>query len=197
MLENVKCPFCETVVSNDIDICPNCKSWFKEPNLTGFKFTEFRTFIALSIISLGFLNLFLIFINKKSIDALIVKERDSLKLNRLLFCLFLAIILYLTIVFLPLAVPLIFGLNIALTYRVLRIIQKYTQKKYNVCLDINPYYIFFFNILYLVHFVDTYADRVINEHEYYNFKNFNSYAFIFVLILMALFLDSIKFLIRM
>lgn len=197
MSENIKCPFCEASIANDIDICPSCHSWFKEPSLSGFKFTEFRVFVALSILSLGFLNLFWVFINKRPIENLIIKQRDKIKLDRLLLSLFLAIILYLTVVFLPVAVPLIFGLNIALTYRVLRIIQKYTKKKYNVSLDINPYYIFFFNVLYLVHFIDTYTDRVINEHEYYNFKSFNSWAFLFALILMAIFLDSIKFLIRM
>ena len=91
----------------------------------------------------------------------------------------------------------IFGLNIALTHRTLRIIQKATKAKYNVALDINPYYIFFFNILYLVHFIDTYSDRVINEHEYYNFRNLKGFALIVLLVLMAIFLDSIKFLIRM
>ena len=193
----VKCPFCETVIDNDIEVCPNCKSWFVEPNLPNFKFTEFRSFIALSIISLGFLNLFWFFINKKAIETLIIKPKDNIKFNRLLLCLFSAIVLYFTVVFLPLAVPLIFGLNIALTYRTLRIIQKATKAKYNVNLDINPYYVFFFNILYLVHFIDTYPDRVINEHEYYNFRNLKGFALIVILGLMAIFLDSIKFLIRM
>lgn len=197
MSDTIKCPFCDTVVDSAIEVCPNCQSWFVEPHLPNFKFTEFRTFIALSIVSLGFLNLFWFFINKKAIENLIIKPKDSIKLNRLLLCLLSALVLYFTIVLLPIAVPLIFGLNIALTYRTLRIIQKATKAKYNVSLDINPYYVFFFNILYLVHFIDTYSDRVINEHEYYNFRNPKGFTLIVLLILMAIFLDSIKFLIRM
>ena len=58
MSYTIKCPFCDTVVDSAIEVCPNCQSWFVEPHLPNFKFTEFRTFIALSIVSLGFLNLF-------------------------------------------------------------------------------------------------------------------------------------------
>ena len=94
-------------------------------------------------------------------------------------------------------IPVIFILNIALTYRVLRLIQKHTKNKYNVELDINMYYIIFFNILYLVHFIDTYTNRVIHAHNYYNFRTLSGSTFIFFLIIMAMLLDSIKFLIRM
>lgn len=193
----VKCPFCDFNVDNDVEICPKCKSWFVEPYLPNMKFVEFRSFIALSILSLGFFNLFWFFINKKAIVNLIIKPSDKIKFERLLLALFVSILIYFSVLFLPLVLPIIFILNIALTYRVLRIIQKFTKKKYNVCLDINPYYVFFFNLLYLVHFIDTYTDRVINEHEYYNFKTPKGFVLIFLLILMAMFLDSIKFLIRM
>ena len=40
-------------------------------------------------------------------------------------------------------------------------------------------------------------DKAINEHEYYNFRNLKGFALIILLVLMAIFLDSIKFLIRM
>ena len=91
---------------------------------------------------------------------------------------------------------LIFIFNVALTYRTLRIIQKYTQNKYDRELDINPYYVLFFNVLYIVHFIDTYTDRIINTHDYFDFKTPYGFGLIVLLILLAMFLDSIKFLIR-
>lgn len=192
----VNCPYCETLIEKDIEICPKCKSWFREPQLEGFKFTDLGCFIALSILTLGFLNIFWFFINKKPIRSLILSTKDQKKFNTLLALYGITIILY----FLPTSyfiIPVIFILNIALTYRVLRLIQKHTKNKYNVELDINMYYIIFFNILYLVHFIDTYTNRVINLHNYHNFRTLYGSTLIFFLILMAIFLDSIKFLIRM
>ena len=83
-----------------------------------------------------------------------------------------------------------------MTYRTLRIIQKYTQNKYDRELDINPYYVLFFNVLYIVHFIDTYTDRIINTHDYFDFKTPYGFGLIVLLILLAMCLDSIKFLIR-
>lgn len=197
MSENVKCPFCDTLVENNIEICPNCKSWFVEPYLPNLKFTEFRIFLALSILTLGFFNMFWFFINKNTINNLIIKDSDRKKFNNLLICLLVTVGCYFTIILSPLAAILMFVFNIALTYRTLRIIQKYTQNKYDRVLDTNPYYILFFNVLYLVHFIDTYPDRVINTHDYFDFRTLKGFGLIVLLTLMAIFLDSIKFLIRM
>ena len=58
-----------------------------------------------------------------------------------------------------------------LTYRVLRIIQKYTEAVYDVVVEYNPYYIVLFNIFYLVHFIDTYKNRVQNLHVHFDWKS--------------------------
>ena len=197
MSGNIKCPYCETLLEEGIEICPNCKSWFTEPYLPKFKFTEFRIFIALSILTLGFFNMFWFFINKNAINNLIIKDSDRIKFHRLLVGLLIVIGLYFTLILAPLAAILMFILNIALTYRTLRIIQRYTQNKYTKVLDINPYYVFFFNVLYVVHFIDTYPDRVINTHDYFDFRTLKGFGLMVLLVLMAIFLDSIKFLIRM
>jgi hypothetical protein len=107
------------------------------------------------------------------------------------------IILYFLPILSPIVIPALLTLNIALTYRALRIIQKHTKFKYNIELDTNLYYIILFNIIYLVHFIDTYTNRVINIHDYYNFRTLSGSTFIIFLLLMAMLLDSIKFLIRM
>ena len=96
----VKCPFCDFNVDNDVEICPKCKSWFVEPYLPNMKFVEFRSFIALSILSLGFFNLFWFFINKKAIVNLIIKPSDKIKFERLLLALFVSILIYFSVLFL-------------------------------------------------------------------------------------------------
>ena len=58
-----------------------------------------------------------------------------------------------------------------LTYRVIRIIQKYTKQTYDVTIEYNPFYIIIFNILYLIHFIDTYKARVMQIHEHFNWKS--------------------------
>ena len=197
MSENIKCPYCDTLIENNIEICPNCKSWFIEPYLPSFKFANLRIFIILSILTLGFFNMFWFFINKNTIKNLIIKDSDRKKFNRLLVGLLIVVGLYFTLILAPLAAILMFIFNVALTYRTLRIIQRYTQNKYDRALDINPYYVFFFNVLYIVHFIDTYTDRTINTYDYFDFKTPKGFILIVLLILMAMFLDSIKFLIRM
>ena len=94
MSNTVKCPFCDTNIENNIEICPNCKSWFVEPHLPKIKFTEFRSYIALSIISLGFINLFWFFVNRKNINNLIVKPKDQIKFDRLLTALIIAVVTF-------------------------------------------------------------------------------------------------------
>ena len=197
MNENIKCPYCDTLIENNIEICPNCKSWFVEPYLPFFKFANLRIFIILSILTLGFFNMFWFFINKNTIKNLIIKDSDRKKFNRLLVGLLIVVGLYFTLILAPLAAILMFIFNVALTYRTLRIIQRYTQNKYDRALDINPYYVFYFNVLYIVHFIDTYTDRTINTYDYFDFRTPKGFVLIVLLILMAMFLDSIKFLIRM
>ena len=141
--------------------------------------------------------MFWFFINKNTIKNLIIKDSDRKKFNRLLVGLLIVVGLYFTLILVPLATILMFIFNVALTYRTLRIIQRYTQNKYDRALDINPYYVFFFNVLYIVHFIDTYTDRTINTYDYFDFRTPKGFVLIVLLILMAMFLDSIKFLIRM
>ena len=60
---------------------------------------------------------------------------------------------------------------------------------YVVTLDFNPYYVFFFSVLYLVHFIDTYTDRVDNSHEYFDFRSPQGMALIILLVIFALIMN--------
>ena len=178
MSEQVNCPFCGNMVDKNALRCPSCDALFDEPKLPDIKFQEFRVFIALEILTFGLFGTLWFFINGRKINKLTDNTSDSIKLNWLVGLLLLNVsmyIFYLTQITRHLVLSLFvvaqYAIFIALTYRVLRIIQKYTKKIYNVTLEINPYYIVIFNVLYLIHFVDTYTNRVMQVHEHFNPKS--------------------------
>lgn len=194
-MSQVNCPFCDTLIESDIDVCPKCGSWFKEPELVTIKFKDFALFCALQTISFGWFSSLWFLINYGAISKLIINEKDSKK-YKTLFCILLGL---LTLsVLLPtfgfISIVLLYILGMALTYRILRIIQKYTLKKYNANIDFNPYYIAFFSIFYLVHFIDTYEDRVTNNHDYMNFKNPTGFVLFILLAILAFFINCCSWL---
>ena len=176
MSEIVNCPYCGKPIASDVYKCNYCQEMFKEPDLPDVKFKEFRVFLALEILTFGFFTTVWFFLNGNAINRLAVSGKDTIKLAWLIFLLVLNLSVYAfylehNTVVLTITTILQYFLYIALTYRVLRIIQKHTEKVYNVTLETNPYYIVFFNILYMVHFIDTYSNRVLQTHEYFNFKS--------------------------
>ena len=179
MSEVVNCPFCGNMVEKDAIRCPSCDALFTEPKLPNVKFQDFGVFLALEVLTFGFFGTLWFFINGRNINRTYTdNSRDSIKLNWLVGLLLLNVGMY--VFYLSQITPnyvlslfivaqiLIF---IALTYRVLRIIQKYTKNLYNVTLEINPYYIAIFNVLYLIHFIDTYTQRVMQVHEHFSPKS--------------------------
>ena len=190
MSEKVNCPFCNNVVEADAYKCPSCGSLFADPDLPNLKFKEFGTFFALLVLTFGLFGIFWLFVNIKAINELAITKKDSLKFNTLITISVLDIAAYVLCLtyshdanLVPILTIIQCLIFIAITYRVLRIIQKYTQKHYEVTLEFNPYYIIFFNILYLVHFIDTYSARVMQIHEYFNPK---SPRMIFLIILLII-----------
>jgi len=179
MSEIVNCPFCGNMVEKDAVRCPSCDAIFTEPKLSNIKFQDFGVFLALEVLTFGFFGTLWFFINGRSINRKLTDNlRDSIKLNWLVGLLLLNLgmyIFYLSQItpsyILSLFVVAQLLIFIALTYRVLRIIQKHTKKLYNVTLEINPYYIIIFNVLYLIHFIDTYTQRVMQVHEHFNPKS--------------------------
>jgi len=178
MSEKVNCPFCGNIVDADAYKCQYCDSLFSDPELPNIKFKEFGTFVALLVLTFGLFGIFWIFANINAINKIAENKKDSIKFNTLIVISFLDIVAYViclaniqTINLVPILTLLQCIIFMAMTYRVIRIIQKYTEKYYDVKLEYNPYYIVIFNILYLSHFIDTYSNRVLQIHEYFNPKS--------------------------
>ena len=194
MAEKVNCPFCGNIVESNAKKCDSCGSLFADPELPGIKFQEFATFIALMVLTFGLFGIFWIIINAKAINNLVTNSKDHIKFNSLITISIIDIGAYifslakyqtsnLVFPFLTIIQCLIF---IAISYRVIKIIQRYTIKMYDVKIEFNPYYIAFFNILYLIHYVDTYSNRVLQVHEYFNAKS-PQIIFLIILILIIQF----------
>ena len=195
MSEKVNCPFCGNIVDSDAYKCQSCGSLFEDPNLPNLKFKEFGTFVAMLVLTFGLFGIVWLFLNIKAINKLVVNPKDSMKFNTLIIISILDIAAYMVcLAFSPITnlVPLLTVIQclifMAITYRVLRIIQKYTQKRYGVDLEFNLFYIIIFNILYLIHFIDTYSNRVLQIHEHFNPKSPQMILLIIILLFIQFFM---------
>ena len=178
MSEKINCPFCGNIIETTDYRCSSCGSLFSEPELKGLRFKEFAPFIALEVLTFGLFGTLWFFINAKPLTLMATASRDKLKLNWLIILLILNISAYVVFIckysFIHIASLMVLAqivINMLLTYRVIRIIQKYTKLTYNVKIECNPFYIIIFNILYLIHYIDTYKARVMQIHEYFNWKS--------------------------
>ena len=177
MPEEINCPFCGNIIAKDALRCEQCGSLFKEPELPGIKFTELGPFAAIDVLTFGFFSTIWFFINAKAINRLADSgTKDRIKLQWLFLLLavnggFYLFFFYKHPAYLFLFAVLQCIIYIAFTYRVLRIIQKYTEKIYGAVLEYNPYYIVLFNIFYLVHFIDTYKGRSQGIHVHFDWKS--------------------------
>lgn len=190
MTENINCPFCGNSIEPNVAKCPHCGALFKEPELPGIKFKELGPFVAIDVLTFGFFSTIWFFINNKAINKLAENAKDSLKLNWLIALLAINGAVYLLFfykhaVFLALLTLLQCIIYIALSYRVFRIIQKYTLATYNAEILFNPHYMLIFNIFYLVHFIDTYCDRVYRRHEYFDWKSPQAIMLIILLLIVV------------
>lgn len=190
MSEKVNCPFCGNLIEEGVYKCPNCDSLFNEPELKGLRFRDFGVFVALTVMTFGLFGTIWFFINAKTLNLLTGSKKDCIKFNWLIALLVLNLSVYIFYIsnfsiskLLSLLVLLQIFIYIALTYRVLRIIQKYTKRTYNVELEFNPFYIAIFNILYLIHYIDTYTARVMQIHEYFNWKSPQMILLIIILLI--------------
>ncbi len=182
MSEKINCPFCDSIIDSDTYKCPSCGSLFTEPELPNVKFQDFGVFLALAFLTGGLFSIFWFIINAKPLTKLTTNKTDSVKLNIWLILLIVLFILLYMGVSRYLVPTMILIILINLTYRTLRIIQKYTKETYDVIPEINPYYIVIFNVLYLIHFIDTYKNRVLEVHEHFDLKSPYMIALILILI---------------
>lgn len=190
MSKEIKCPFCNNIIDEESYKCPVCDAIFKTPELPYIKFQDFRMFLALIVLTFGFFATAWFFINIKSINKLCDRIKDNLKLNWLVLLLIFNVSFYIFYLFkfssLKILSLLVFTsilILMALVHRVLRIIQKYTYKTYGVNIEFNPYYVVIFNVLYLVHFIDTYQDRVNQVHTHFNWKSPQMIILIIILLI--------------
>ena len=192
MNEKINCPFCGNIVETAAYRCPVCNSLFAEPELN-LRFKEFAPFIALEVLTFGLFGTIWFFINAKPLTLMAKGAKDRLKFNWLVILLMLNFTAYVIFIckysmihIASIMVIVQIIINMLLTYRVIRIIQKHTQQTYDVLIEYNPFYIVIFNILYLIHFIDTYKARVMQIHEYFNWKTPQMFLLV-VLLLIAQF----------
>ena len=182
MSEKVKCPYCGNEIYNDVEQCEYCKEFFKEPEIKGIKLISLGQFIVFSCLTFGLYTFVWLFVNYSPIIN-ISNSRDRKKLQRLIaigipLCVFIALF-----VSFPIALIITKVLLLSVSYRILRIIEKYSLIKYDSSIVHNEIGWFFFDILYVVYFLGTYPERVHTPGMRWcmNTKNWIIYSFIFIL----------------
>lgn len=189
MTEKINCPFCGNLIGVDDAKCSGCGALFQEPQLADIKFREIGPFIAVDLLTFGFFSTIWFYINAGAINRLADNKRDEIKLNWLILLLALnggvyLFFFYKHAAFLGLFTLLQCIIYVLLSYRVLRIIQKHTEKLYDTEIGFNPYFMVIFNVLYLVHFIETYQSRVYHTHEYFDWKS--PYAIMLIILLLII-----------
>ena len=166
--KKVNCPYCGAEIDNNIERCPHCKEWFVEPHLEGFNLISIPLNIAFMTVfgSVGMFyiySLIWVFFNTKAIlNIAIPKDVKKFKVLLGLAC----ISVFLTLIS-KYFVALDVAIFICLSYRMLRIIEKYTLKKYNSPVTHHELGMLFFRILYVVYYIDTYRQRVYDPTQRY------------------------------
>ena len=184
MSDTVNCPYCGELIEADVHKCPHCEELFKEPELPGVKFKEFRIFFALTCLTLGLFPMIWILLNLNTINRLSYKDKDASKLVGVFLLLILNVIMALIFPELKIYMIVQILLYMFFTHRTLKIIQRYTKRIYNVEIDFNPYYILLFNVFYLVHFIDTYTDRVYHVHEFFDWRSPKAIALLIIIVVL-------------
>ena len=154
----VECPYCGYKIHNNVERCKNCKEWFVEPNLDVFKVISLPFFVIFST-SIFYSNfwfyygcvLFWTLKNYKNFKN-IATTNDLKKFKILLTLLIISTIFLLK--------PFMIAIEIFLSYRMLRIIEKFSYSKYGSPITHHELGMLFFRTLYVVYFIDTFAQRV-------------------------------------
>ena len=156
----IACPYCGFEISNNVEFCPNCKELFTEPDIKGFKFVSIGNFIVFAILfaACGFYYLYpaiWTLLNYKTFKQ-IANPKDYKKFMML----FIPFFILALVPFVKLLGLICITLEIALCYRMLRIIEKHTVVKYDSPVTHHEIGMIFFRMLYVVYYLDTYAQRV-------------------------------------
>lgn len=193
--KDVKCPYCNAVIDESVEICPQCGENFKEIDIP-LKIDSLGKFIFYNVITVGLFQYLWLIFNLKNINEMIIKEKDKYKLNipiiTLGIIMLLAIfniILFKSYMIFDIPEPmvtfhlilciaigpiLVIGggiLTYFITYRILRIIERYTKYKYKKELTHSELGWLFCPVIfapilspmfYMAYFIYTYKERAYN-----------------------------------
>lgn len=185
-IENVKCPYCGGEIQNTVEQCPFCGEFFTEPRIDNIKLPSIGQYVTLNILSIGLYSLFWIILNYKTFKN-ISNVKDTVKLK---FFFGLALVSAVTFFVNPLIFNIITKIiYLFLSYRILRIIEKFSVKKYNAPISHSEAGWFFFDILYVVYFLDTYKQRVHDPdmRNHMEFKGWLKYCIIIAILALIVF----------
>ena len=158
METKVNCPYCGKEINNDVEQCEFCKEFFKEPCVVGIKETSVVKFFVFEVLTFGLYSLIWTTFNNACIKKF-ANTQDYRKFISFYLIYFVAI-LGLWFVNIPLFLILRKISGLFLSYRMLRIFEKYSFKKYNSKIYHNEYGWFFFDIAYVVYFLEMFSERV-------------------------------------
>ncbi len=187
----VNCPYCDTMIDNTAERCPNCKEWFVIPSLKNFKCVSVPVYLIAAALCEAFGLRFVYGLLWGAINFngfLKISNEKDIKKFKVLFCLF-TISICLSFAFKICLISDIV-LEILLSYRMLRIIEKYTLKKYNSPVTHHEVGMIFFRTLYVIYYIDTYAQRVKDPNMRYcwNAEKWIKYFVILFIILTVLYM---------
>ena len=189
-----QCPYCGCEINNNAEKCPNCNEWFVEPHIEGFKIISIPIFLAVSALFQAaglcymFCSLLWVLINIKVFFNLAI-NKDSKKLKMLLTLFVIALVLTL---YSKRFYSVCIIVNILLSYRLLRIIEKYTLKKYKSPITHHELGMIFFRILYVIYYLDTYKQRVYDPNHRYCLEAKKWFEY-FILCLLLSFMLGFRF----
>jgi len=164
MNQKVKCPYCGNEIDNNAEKCPFCNERFEVPQIKGLKFTSMGQFLILGILFATF-ELYPLFcliwmIMNYKVFGTIGDGKDNKKLNIDIGLLVLAIICGIILPANYIVYIVQWIIIVRLSYTLLNIINHYSVNKYNSDVTSYPFGYLFCNILYVVYFIDTFAERV-------------------------------------
>lgn len=176
--EKVKCPYCSNEIENNIEQCPFCKEYFTDPQVKNVKMVSIAQYIVFDILTIGLYSIFWVLLNYKAINEL-ASERDKFKLKTILgFLLVSVVIFFINILLFNIISKFIL---LFMSYRILRVIEKYSVTKYNSAVTHSEMGWLFFDVLYVVYFLDTYKERVYDPELRYHLETGSWFKYILMI----------------
>lgn len=186
METKVNCPYCGKEILNNSEQCEFCNEFFVEPHIDGLKHLSLTKFIIFEVLTLGLYSLLWVTFNNIALKKLATKADYRKFVLHYLF-LFISIIglwfCNITLFLILRKVSLLF-----LSYRILRIVEKYSSRKYKAPIFHNEYGWFFFDMLYVVYYLEMFAERVNmpTKQFYLDTKGWLKYSSLFLLVIIFL-----------